>query len=130
MNLFGKTVPTLEQGLSYSATKGKVISQNIANVDTPNYKVKSVSFKDVFTGAKASQLDTYRTNPRHMEFKVGDSQSGVYSHANFRYRHDGNGVDMDKEQADLASNQIYYNSLIDRLNGKFNTMKNVIKGGG
>ena len=130
MNLFGKTVPTLEQGLSYSATKGKVISQNIANVDTPNYKVKSVSFKDVFTGVKASQLDTYRTNPRHMEFKVGDSQSGVYSHANFRYRHDGNGVDMDKEQADLASNQIYYNSLIDRLNGKFNTMKNVIKGGG
>lgn len=36
---------------------------------------------------------------------------------------------MDKEQADLAANQIYYNALVDRINGKFNTLQNVIKGG-
>ena len=129
MNIFGKTISTLEQGLGYSATKGKVISQNIANVDTPNYKAKNVSFKDVFSDVKATQLNTYRTDSRHIEFKGSDSQSGIHSNANFRYRHDGNGVDMDKEQANLASNQIYYNSLIDRLNGKFNTLQSVIKGG-
>ena len=34
----------LDNALNYSATKQKVISQNIANVDTPNYKAKDVSF--------------------------------------------------------------------------------------
>ena len=47
----------------------------------------------------------------------------------YRYSHNGNGVDMDKEQANLATNQIYYNALVDRMNGKLNTLQNVIKGG-
>ena len=65
----------------------------------------------------------------HIDFKKSTKQTGVYDYSNFRYRHDGNGVDMDKEQADLATNQIYYNALVDRLNGKFSTLQNVIKGG-
>jgi flagellar basal-body rod protein FlgB len=36
---------------------------------------------------------------------------------------------MDAEQAKLAENQIYYNALIDRVNGKLNTLNTVIKGG-
>ena len=42
MNLFSGTISTLENALNYSATKQKVISQNIANVDTPNYKAKEM----------------------------------------------------------------------------------------
>ena len=44
MDLFSGTISTLDKALNYSATKQKVISQNIANVDTPNYKAKDVSF--------------------------------------------------------------------------------------
>lgn len=130
MNVFGSTISSLESGLDFSATKSKAISQNIANVDTPHYKAKTVSFKDVFSEVKNASLEAYRTDERHIPFKVRTSHPGVYSYTNFRYRQDGNGVDMDKEQADLASNQIYYNALIDRLNGKFNSLQNVIKGGG
>ncbi len=129
MNLFGNTITSLESGLNYSTTKGQVISQNVANVDTPNYKAKSVNFKDVFENAKSSTMHAYKTNSKHFDFKASNQQLGVYEHSNFRNRHDGNGVDMDKEQADLATNQIYYNALVDRLNGKFSTLQNVIKGG-
>ena len=129
MNLFGNTITALEQGLNYSSTKGKAISQNIANVDTPNYKAKNVSFKEVFSEVKATNLDAYRTDSRHIDFKGKEGQSGIYSYSNFRYRHDGNGVDMDQEQANLAKNQIYYHAVIDRLSGKFNSLQNVIKGG-
>lgn len=129
MNLFGNTISALERGLDYSALKGKVISQNIANVDTPNYKAKNVSFKEVFANEKSATMNAYRTHSRHFEFKQTTGHPGVFSYSNFRYRHDGNGVDMDREQASLATNQIYYNALVDRLNGKFNTLQNVIKGG-
>ncbi|MBB4823937.1 flagellar basal-body rod protein FlgB [Sporosarcina luteola] len=129
MSLYGSTISLLERGLDFSSTKGKTIAQNIANVDTPNYKAKSVSFQEVFNGAKSNAVKAYRTNKLHMEFTENATHAGVFNYANLRYRQDGNGVDMDKEQADLAANQIYYNALVDRLNGKFNTLQNVIKGG-
>ena len=130
MNLFGGTIRNLERGLDFSATKGKVISQNIANIDTPNYKAKNVNFKEVFANAKTNSLEAYRTDSTTYRFQISNtSHPGVFNYSNFRYRQDGNGVDMDKEQADLAANQIYYNALVDRINGKFNTLQNVIKGG-
>lgn len=130
MDLFGKTIGNLERGLDYAAIRGKTISQNIANVDTPNYKAKSVSFKEVFENAQSSSsLQAYRTDSRHLPFKNVKETTGVFDLSSLRYRHNGNGVDMDKEQADLATNQIYYNALVDRISGKFNTLQNVIKGG-
>ncbi|MBO0603025.1 flagellar basal body rod protein FlgB [Sporosarcina sp. E16_3] len=129
MNLFGSMITQLERGLDYSATKGKTISQNIANIDTPNYKAKNVSFKEVFANVQGNSLETYKTDERHMNFKSNGTSPGVFNYSNLRYRQDGNGVDMDKEQADLAANQIYYNAVVDRINGKFNTLQNVIKGG-
>lgn len=129
MNLFGSTISALERGLDYSTTKGKVISQNIANIDTPNYKAKNVHFKDVFEDVKANTVHAYRTNSRHIEFSGRDAQPGVFNYSDFRTRHDGNGVDMDKEQANLATNQIYNHAIVDRLSSKFNSLQNVIKGG-
>ena len=116
--------------MDFSATKGKVISQNIANVDTPNYKAKNVSFKEVFANVQVEF--TRSLSNRFTAYRISSQQRthpGVFNYSNLRYRHDGNGVDMDKEQADLAANQIYYNALVDRINGKFNTLQNVIKGG-
>lgn len=45
------------------------------------------------------------------------------------YSHNGNNVDIDKEMAELAENQIYYNGLVDRINGKFGSLQTVIRGG-
>ncbi|MFJ7933134.1 flagellar basal body rod protein FlgB [Sporosarcina sp. NPDC096371] len=129
MNLFGGTISHLERGLDFSATKGKAISQNIANVDTPNYKAKNVSFQEIFADVKTKSLEAYRTDNRHIDFSSVGGSVGTFNYSNLRYRHDGNGVDMDKEQADLAANQIYYNALVDRINGKFSSLQNVIKGG-
>lgn len=129
MNLFGGTISNLEYGLKYATLKNKTIAQNIANVDTPNYKAKDVSFKKIMSDTNKNVMTANRTDVRHYDFKTKVSTPGVYSLDNFRYRHNGNGVDMDKEQASLAENTIYYNALIDRINGKFNTLNTVIKGG-
>ncbi|MBF4499935.1 flagellar basal body rod protein FlgB [Savagea sp. SN6] len=126
--LFSSTIQNLEKGLDYAALTQKTIAQNIANVDTPNYKSKAVSFQDVFNEAKTKQLEAYRTDERHIPFARSGELSSIRTYMK-AYRHTGNGVDMDKEQANMAENQIYYNALIDRLNGKFNSLQQVIKGG-
>ncbi|UII57407.1 flagellar basal body rod protein FlgB [Cytobacillus spongiae] len=129
MKLFSNTITTLESALNYSATKQKVISQNIANVDTPNYKAKDVSFKAELQGAMDS-FHANRTDHRHFEFSSnGSTNSTIVTKKNVAYNENGNSVDMDKEMSDLATNQIYYNALVERINGKFSSLQNVIRGG-
>ncbi|MFP3916180.1 flagellar basal body rod protein FlgB [Lysinibacillus telephonicus] len=129
MNLFGGTISSLEYGLNYASLKNKTIAQNIANVDTPNYKAKDVSFKKMLSDAQNSTIEANRTDVRHFDFKIKQSTPGVFSYENYKYRSNGNGVDMDAEQASLAENTIYYNALVERISGKFNTLNTVIKGG-
>ena len=130
MKLFSNTVNLIEQGLNYSSLKSKAIAQNIANVDTPNYKAKSISFKSVLDEqARDIGKPSLKTDSRHYDFKqTGHNDLQIIS-KNTNYNSAGNSVDMDSEMSDLATNQIYYNALIERLNGNFQTLKSVIQGG-
>lgn len=129
MKLFSRTFQTLEHGLNYSSVKQKVISHNIANVDTPNYKAKEVQFKTEFDHALQS-LRANRTHPKHFEFRRSIPNGFTIKERNeIQYNHNGNSVDIDKEMSELAANQIYYNALVERLNGKFHSLRNVITGG-
>jgi len=129
MSLFSGTIQSLEHGLNYSMLKQQTISQNIANVDTPNYKAKDVSRKNQFQEELQHSLKAYRTNEKHIEFSKSSEQAAVISTTNYAYQENGNGIDLDKEMTAMAENQIYYEALIDRLNGKFNSLQTVIRGG-
>lgn len=130
MNLFSGTISSLENALDYSSSKQKVIAQNIANVDTPNYKAKSISFKSAFQEALGNTINTYRTDKRHYTLqKHSAAPAMIVNNNQVSYNESGNSVDIDKEMSDLAANQIYYNALTERINGKFSTLQNVIRGG-
>lgn len=129
MSFFSGTISNLENGIKYANVKQKTIAQNIANVDTPNYKAKSVSFKEMLADATNNSVTAYRTDAKHIDFQAETSSPGVFSYSNLAYRQNGNGVDMDKEQASLAKNAIYYNAMVERVSSKFNSLQTVIKGG-
>ncbi|GAF63720.1 flagellar basal body rod protein FlgB [Bacillus sp. TS-2] len=131
MDLFsGTTMRVLEKSLNGAQLRHRAISENIANVDTPNYKAKKVSFQDVLKKEldSSSTLNAYRTHSNHLEFKSSSSHPSIIQEQT-SYTHNGASVDIDQEMAELAKNQIYYNSLIDRMNGSFSNLKMVIRGG-
>nr|WP_309475260.1 flagellar basal body rod protein FlgB [Bacillus sp. 03113] len=127
--MFSNTMSLIESALGYSSLKQKVISQNIANIDTPNYKAKNVSFKEILQKETSQNLVANRSDQRHISFENNQNQMGSVVRRNTTYNHNGNSVDLDQEMSDLASNQIYYNALVERMNGKFSTLQNVIRGG-
>ena len=129
MDYFSNTIAVLEQALNYSSLKQKVIANNIANVDTPNYKAKDVSFKKLLESSLSNQLAAYRTDQRHFPFRNEYAISSAIVNRPSSYNENGNSVDMDKEMSDLASNQIYYNAMADLISGKFSSLNTVIKGG-
>ncbi|WP_163536790.1 flagellar basal body rod protein FlgB [Gracilibacillus sp. YIM 98692] len=130
MTFFGKTFQTLDKSLDYASIKNQTIANNLANVDTPNYKSKNVQFKDVFHSTLQQSFEAKRTNSRHLTFSDHSNPDfKITTQSSTNYRHDGNNVDVDKEMSELAKNQIYYQALVDRMNGKFNSMQSVIRGG-
>lgn len=108
-------------------TRNEVIANNIANVDTPGYKRQDVDFE--------GQLRRALRNNRYqsMDSKVSSVTSSslntrVYTDAaNFSYRLDGNNVDIDTENVELAANQIKYNGLVTSINEEFTNLKMVSK---
>ncbi|QPC46338.1 flagellar basal body rod protein FlgB [Mangrovibacillus cuniculi] len=129
MKLFSGTITSLESGLAYSSMKQKAISDNIANVDTPGYKAKDVQFKSFLEKEMSNSFPSKKTDDRHIDFSSKETAFNTIVRPNVNYNENNNSVDIDNEMADLATNQIYYNSLVDRLNGKFNSLQSVIRGG-
>lgn len=129
MKLFSGSISLLEQSLDYATVKQRVISNNIANVDTPNYKAKDVHFRALLEQEMNRTFRVQLTNEKHIPISVSGYSPIQITTSSVQYNHNGNSVDMDSEMVKLAENQIYYNAMVDRLNGKFQTLKSVIKGG-
>lgn len=119
----------LQTALNASMVRQQAISHNIANVDTPNFKAKKAVFEHELQRAVTEQkLKAYRTDSRHLDFGGQSNNIGarVVERNNSQFNHNGNNVDIDLEMAELAKNQIYYNALIDRMNGRFNSIRTVL----
>ncbi|MFP7169120.1 flagellar basal body rod protein FlgB [Terribacillus sp. 7520-G] len=131
MDLYGKTIQALDRSLDYANLKNQTIANNIANADTPGYKAETVSFKETLQDTMDSAFTAKRTNPKHLAFgsTTDTSEFQVTKKEGTSYTNSGNNVDIDKEMSELADNQLYYQALVDRMSGKFNSLSKVIKGG-
>lgn len=128
MKLFSNTINLLEQGINQSTLKQNIISNNIANVDTPNFKSQEVQFKSNLN-SEMQKITANKTQDKHIDFGLSSAGYKVVTKNNTSYQQNGNNVDIDEEMTDMAKNQIQYNALIDRLSSKFNSLTTVIKGG-
>ena len=132
MNLFPQSFQQLERALSTASLKQKVIASNISNVDTPNYKSKSVDFQTTLSNAlNAQNLTSYKTDSKHIPFSSENAafQPKVNVNRETKYKNNGNNVDMDYEMAQMAKNQLWYNAVTDRVNGHFTSLRTVINEG-
>ena len=122
-------VNVLKAAADASWTREEVLTNNIANVDTPNYKRQDVDFTTYLRSALSrtnggSSSLTNRVN----NLNYNDIASRTYTdNSTLSYRLDGNNVDLSTENVELASEQINYNALIDSMNNEFSRFKAVLK---
>ena len=121
-------IDVLNSATNSSWLRNEVISSNIANVDTPNYKRKDVSFATYLNSALGGTDNTTSTlTQRVKNVDLSSVNSNVYTdNTDLSYRSDGNNVDIETENVELASNQIMYNALIDSMSNEFSRMKSVL----
>lgn len=128
--MLGKTfnkINLINKALDGSWLKQSTISNNIANVNTPGYKKQTVNFEETLRAelGKSSMVPMNKTHAMHMDPNFPNVPR-VENVVDRSYRSDDNNVDVDVENAEMAKNAIYYNALIDRVNGQYNRIKNVL----
>lgn len=108
----------------------EVISNNVANADTPNYKARGIDFSKALKTASFNQksLNSYLTHQNHMEFKTNNPLDAKYRIPTQPDTGDGNTVDMQFEQAEFIKNSMKYQMSLNYLDSKFSGLKKALKG--
>ncbi len=119
-------INVLDKAADASWTRESLITNNIANVNTPNYKRRDLNFESVLNeqlgSCKHESLDA-----KMRTVDLGQLNPMIYTdHSSLSYRLDGNNVDIDTEEAELASEQIKYQALTTSISKEFSRMKSVI----
>ena len=105
-----QTYNLMKSGLNAAQLRSKTIANNIANINTPNYKRKYVKFEETLNNANKTG-----------KIEVKTDTSGAV-------RNDGNNVDLESEKVNQAANTLIYNGLISLTNSKLSMAKSVITG--
>ncbi|NLI92199.1 MAG: flagellar basal body rod protein FlgB [Peptococcaceae bacterium] len=126
-----KLFTLMEGGLDGLSLRNKVLANNIANVDTPNFKRSDVNFENVLQSAlgkgDAGYLELKRTSPSHLSGIATSAGSFVIQDQSTSYRNDGNNVDIDSEMTKLAENTLQYNAIARSLSSHLAMLKQAIQ---
>jgi len=122
------TYSLLKKSLDASALRSKVSANNIANINTKNYKKLYVTFEDTLNDSMAA--DTMKTD-NSKDIQAGNSNGTitVKRDESTSERQDGNNVDIDLEMTNQAANSLMYDALVTQVNSKISLTSYIIGGG-
>lgn len=116
----------IKNALDATELRQQMISSNIANVNTPDYKVNKVEFENRLEKAYDG-IGMTKTNVRHIGIgKPDEVRAIVTKRTNSTVKENGNNVDIDMEMTDEAATTIQYNALITQLNAKYSMIHSAI----
>ena len=111
----------LNKAASASWEREQLISNNIANADTPGYKRRDLDFESTLESELGKSKYVANIHMDHLNAKT------YIDNASYSYRLDGNNVDPEQENVELASETIRYLGLTNSISQEISRYKTVIK---
>jgi flagellar basal-body rod protein FlgB len=105
----------LRVALTGLAQRQRVIADNIANLETPNFRAGKVQFEEALADAVASG-----GSPAAVQPSVGRSMEPT--------RLNGNNVNLDEETLSNIDTGLRYQLALNALDGKYSLLRTVVKG--
>ena len=100
MSLFDSTQLALGSALRGASMRQTLLTDNLANVNTPGYQRKDIDFHAQLRSAVASG------DPAGVQYTPASDPARTV-------RADGSGIDADQEAAALAKNALEYQALVE-----------------
>jgi flagellar basal-body rod protein FlgB len=127
--LLDRTVTVLSRALDYRSMNQQVISENLANIDTPGYKFKRVRFDQELQSAYArSSADLKTTNPGHYSEPVNFQSETFPVEETGEKNVASDQLNIDREMAKMMSNNLLYEATTRLISKKLHNLKSVIEG--
>jgi flagellar basal-body rod protein FlgB len=122
--LFDGTLESLTRGLIHAARRHLVVTENLANLNTPGYKSRDLAFADHLSVALSG------TAPGGALPPAGDdgARARLVLAQDGPPRSDGNDVHLDHQMARLSENALWQQALSQVLAGQFAALKRAISG--
>lgn len=119
----------IDNSADVSWQRQTLIMNNIANNDTPGYKRQDIEFDSVL---RRELLNTHQNSLERAVNILDDDGNHVdgieyTDYENYSYRLDGNNVDMDTENVELASEQLRYQTLTTSVTNEISRFKSVLR---
>lgn len=127
IKLFDQTIDRLARGLEFTSRRHDVLTKNVANLETPGYRARDVSFDDYLTALQPAAADAGMQPPLR-PIVPGEAEERVVYASDGAAREDGNDVNLDRQMARLAENTLFNHTLVNLLTSRFNQMKQAISG--
>lgn len=126
MQIYGNTMSMTAKALDYLWARETAISNNIANVETPNYKAKYVTFEEEFKSKlEAAALSG---NAEDIQKAIQSTNYEIKQSAQASTRQDGNNVNADTEIINLTQTAFQYQYLLSSINSDITRLNTVIRG--
>lgn len=133
------SMPVLEQVMSFTEVRHKVLVDNISNFDTPGYKVKDLPTEEFFSALREAVTRRDQRGageplaPRSTRNFKWDSRGRLEAQAvelkdNNILFHDNNNRFVEKQLSDMAQNALRHNVTAELLRGKYELLRTAIRG--
>ena len=122
--IFGNTIAMSQKSLDFLWKQQEVLALNIANVETPGYKKKMVSFEDEYR--KRLQAASQTKNTSKIRQAIDEADCLVYSRDDSG-RVDENNVNADVENTKIARSTLHYQYLMQSVSNDINRFQSVVK---
>jgi flagellar basal-body rod protein FlgB len=109
---------TLTRALDLTSLRQRVVSQNVANIDTPGYQTRDINFAAEFKRALNGN-----------DNESGSGAVAVHTLRGLEQRPDGNNVSIDRESLLMAQNQLQFQTGVAVLRSEFSMLQLAINGG-
>ncbi len=128
MNFIDRDFALHERAMRFRGQRMEVLSANIANADTPNFKARDVDFRQAMKLAKTETLTT--TRDRHFELDGGISpdQATLKYRMPFNTSFDGNTVELSMEQAKFGKATGDFQATLSFLENRVSGIRKALKG--
>jgi flagellar basal-body rod protein FlgB len=125
---FDKAFGIHDKALLLFERRTQLLSENIANADTPGYKARDIDFDKVLQNTQSQSLKMQATHKGHID----PSQQAFAEDVQYRKVEqsaaDGNTVDVQKEKAAFAENSMRYQTTMHILSRRISGLKNTFRG--
>lgn len=117
--------------LSFRSDRQKIISSNIANINTPNYKTKDLVFESELKKVQdQNDLKLSVTNSKHMasfETSKSSTEPRLVTLKGLEEQNDGNNVNLDTQMSEMSKNKMIFDALQSSIKKDSRLFRSVIE---